>query len=174
MSVMALLLVFVMLSSVISPALAANTAKMKPIMTTERNELHKNIKIVKVDPALENATPYWIIIAAGSNSSTSLTKEEKIELKKFLKELWRKYRVKTIKDGDVTLITLNSKGLNLTQEEEAMLDKVAQAVNEYFRTNYGGDVGILWNVDTHQSIIYISCRKWGCERLLRWSCKRPC
>ncbi|HID65918.1 MAG TPA: RdgB/HAM1 family non-canonical purine NTP pyrophosphatase, partial [Aquificaceae bacterium] len=28
---------------------------MKPIMTTERNELHKNIKIVKVDPALENA-----------------------------------------------------------------------------------------------------------------------
>ena len=37
----------------------------------------------------------------------------------------------------------------------------ATTVNEYFRTNYGGDVGILWNVDTHQSIIYISCRKWG-------------
>ena len=153
--------------------MAANTAKMKPVMTTERYELYKNIKIVRVDPALENATPYWIIIAAGSmekgrsvtfkyiDSSTSLTKGEKIELKKFLKELWREYRVKTIKDGDVTLITLNSKGLNLTQEEEAMLDKVAQAVNEYFRTNYGGDVGILWNVDTHQSIIYISCRKWG-------------
>jgi len=32
----ALLFVFVMLSSVISPALAANTTKMKPIMTTER------------------------------------------------------------------------------------------------------------------------------------------
>ena len=52
------LLVFVMLSSVASSALAANTTKMRPVMTTERNELHKNIKIVKVDPALENATPY--------------------------------------------------------------------------------------------------------------------
>ena len=93
------------------------------------------------------------------DSSTNLTEEEKIELKKFVKELWRKYRVKTIKDGYISLITLNSKRLNLTQEEEAMLDKVAQAVNEYFRANYGGDVGILWNVDIHQSIIYILCRK---------------
>jgi len=64
------------------------------------------------------------------------------------------------------LITLDSKaGLNLTQEEKAMLEKVAQAVNEYFREKYvknkNGDVGILWNVDTHQSIIYVSCKKWG-------------
>ncbi len=42
-----------------------------------------------------------------------------------------------------------------------MLKKVIQAVNEYFRTKYSGDVGILWNVDTHQDIIYISCKKWG-------------
>jgi len=69
--------------------------------------------------------------------------------------------VKTIKDGYISLITLNSKRLNLTQEEEVMLDKITQAVNEYFRANYGGDVGILWNVDTHQSIIYILCRKWS-------------
>jgi len=54
---LAVLLVFVMLSSVASPVLAANTAKMKPVMTTERNELHKNIKIVGVDSALENETP---------------------------------------------------------------------------------------------------------------------
>ncbi|ADC65374.1 conserved hypothetical protein [Ferroglobus placidus DSM 10642] len=170
----AVLLVLVMLGSVVSPAMGATTAKMKPIPTTERMELHKNINIIKIDPALENATPYWIIIAAGSmekgravtfkyiDSSTSLTKEEKIELKKFVKELWKKYRVKTIKDGNITLITLNSKvEINLTQEEEAMLDKVVQAVNEYFRTKYGGVIGILWNVDTHQSIIYISCKKWG-------------
>jgi len=91
-----------------------------------------------------------------------LSEEEKIQLKKFVKELWRKYHVKTIRDGDTTLITLNSKAeINLTQEEEAMLEKVVQAVNEYFRTKYGGSVGILWNVDTHQSIIYISCKKWG-------------
>ncbi len=171
---LAVLLVLVMLGSVASPAMATNTTKIKPIPTTERIELHKNINIIKIDPALENATPYWIIIAAGSiekgraatfkyiDSSTNLTKEEKIELKKFVKELWRKYHVKTIKDGNTTLITLSSKtGINLTKEEEAMLEKVAQAVNEYFRTKYGGDVGILWNVDTHQSIIYISCKKWG-------------
>ncbi len=59
-------LVLVMLGSVVGPALAVNTAKMKPIIATERLELHKNINIIKIDPALKNATPYWIIIAAGS------------------------------------------------------------------------------------------------------------
>ncbi len=176
--IIGVLLVLVMLECVVSPVLATSTAKMKPIMRTERTELHKNINIIKVDPTLENATPYWIIIAAGSiekgravifkyiDSSTSLTKEEKIELKKFVKELWRKYRVKTIKDSNVTLITLSSKPeIKLTKEEKAMLERVAQAVNEYFEEKYiknkNGYVGILWNVDTHQSIIYISCKKWG-------------
>ena len=71
------------------------------------------------------------------DSSTSLTKEEKIELKKFMKELWRKYHVKVVKKGNVTLITLNSKaGINLTNEEKVMLEKVAQAMNEYFREKY--------------------------------------
>ena len=60
------LIVLVMLGSVVSPVVAVNTAKMKPIMTTERTELHKNINIIKIDPTLENATPYWIIIAAGT------------------------------------------------------------------------------------------------------------
>ena len=171
-------LILVMAGSVVSSAMAVNTVGMKPIIATERSELHKNINIVKVDPALKNATPYWIIIAAGSiekgraatikyiDSSTNLTKEEKVTLKKFVKELWRKYRVKTIKDGNVTLITLSSKaGINLTKEEEAMLERVAQAVNEYFREKYvrnkNGDVGILWNGNEHQSIIEISCNKWG-------------
>ena len=42
------LLVLVMLGSVVSPAMAASTAKMKPITTTERTELHKNINIIKL------------------------------------------------------------------------------------------------------------------------------
>lgn len=169
----ALLMVLVMLGSVVSLAMATAT-KMEPVMTTERNELNKNVNIIKIDPALKNKTPFWVFLAAGGmekgraatfeyiDSSSNLTKEEKTQLKKFLKEMWKKYRVKTTKEGDVTLITLDSKAeVNLTQEEEAMLDRVAQAVNEYFKAKYGGDVGILWNVDTHQSIIYISCKKWG-------------
>jgi hypothetical protein len=81
-----------------------------------------------------------------------------------VKELWKKYRVKSIKDGNVTLITLDSKtGMGLSEEEEAMLEKIAQAVNEYFKENYvdNGEVGILWAVSTHQSIIYSSCVKYG-------------
>jgi len=172
------LLVLVMLSSVASPVMATNTTKIKPIPTTERTELHKNINIVKVDPEIKNATPHWIIIAAGSaekgrsatfkyiDSSTNLTKKEKVELKKFVKELWRKYHVKTIKSSSVTLITFGSKTeINFTKEEKIMLDKVAQAVNEYFRGKYiknkNGEVGILWNGNEHQSIIEISCIKWG-------------
>ena len=66
-----------------------------------------------------------------------------------------------IKNGRMTLVTMGSKAeINLTKEE-AMLEKVARTVNEYFRAKYSGDAGILWNVDTHQSIIYISCKKWG-------------
>lgn len=45
-----------MLGSVVSPVMAVNTAKMKPIMTTERTELHKNINVIKIDPALKNAS----------------------------------------------------------------------------------------------------------------------
>jgi len=171
---LSLLLVLAVLGSIVSPVMAASEAKIKPIMITERKELHKNIKLIKIDPALKNATPYWIIIAAGSmekgravtfkyiDSSTNLPKEEKTELKKFVKELWRKYRVKTIKNGSVNLITLDSKArIDLTKEEEDMLKKVVQAVNEFFRARYDGDVGILCNADVHQNIIYISCKKWG-------------
>jgi len=136
--------------------------------------LHRDVNIVKVDPTLKNETPYWIIIAAGGtekgrvatfkyiDSSKLLTKKEKAELKEFVKKLWKKYPVKVIKNGRVTLITMSSKAkIDLTKDEEAMLKKIAQAVNEYFRTRYGGEVGILWNADTHQDIIYISCKKWG-------------
>lgn len=170
------LLVLVMLGSVVSPALAANIAKMKPMVVTERLELHKDVNIVKVDPTLKNETPYWIIIAAGGtekgraatfkyiDSSKFLTKKEKAELKEFVKKLWKKYPVKVIKNGRVTLITMSSKAkIDLTKDEETMLKKIAQAVNEYFRTRYGGEVGILWNADTHQDIIYISCKKWGVD-----------
>ncbi len=177
-SVVSLLLVLVMLGSVVSPVFAVSTPKMKPIMTIQRTELHKNVNIVKIDPILENATPYWMFIAAGStekgsvtilkyiDSSKNLTKRERVELKKFVRELWRKYRVKTIRNGNVTLITLNSKaGINLTNEEKVMLEKVAQAMNEYFREKYvknkNGNVGILWNGNEHKSIIRISCIKWG-------------
>jgi len=38
--------------------MAVNTAKMRPVIATERTELHKDINIIKIDPALKNATPY--------------------------------------------------------------------------------------------------------------------
>ena len=164
---MSLLLVLLVISSTTGVAM-----EIKPIMAKERVELHKDISIIKVDPALKNLTPYWVIIAAGSmengksaifkyiDSSKTLTKDEKLKLKKFVKELGKKYPVKIIKKGRVTLITL-AKYRKLTEEEKAMLRKVAQAVNEYFRTKYDGEVGILWNADIHQDIIYISCKKWG-------------
>jgi hypothetical protein len=50
-----LLLVLVVVGSSL-PVMAADTTKMKPIMTTERTELHKNINVIKIDPALKNAT----------------------------------------------------------------------------------------------------------------------
>ncbi len=93
----AVLLVLAMFGSA-ATAMATISTTQKPIPTTGRIELHKNINIIKIDPALENLTPYWIIIAAGSiekgravtfkyiDSSTSLLEKEKIDLKKFVKE----------------------------------------------------------------------------------------
>jgi hypothetical protein len=137
-----------MSSSAVMPVMAGGNLNLKPKMTTETTEMHKNIKIVKIDSTLKNVTPYWIIIAAGSveegklatfkyiDISTILTEEERLKLKKFVKELWKKYRVKTINNGDVTLITLDSgEVMNPTREKEAILVNITQAVNEYFRKN---------------------------------------
>ena len=159
-----------MLGNVVTPVMAAN--KTKTISSTDKM-IHENVKIIKFDPVLENATPYWIIIAAGAekqgrvavfkyiDSSANLTKEEKIELKKFMRELWKKYRVSSIKQGNVISVSVGSRVVELSEKDEEMLKKIAQAVDEYFRANYNDRAGILWNGGTHQSIIYYSCVKYG-------------
>jgi hypothetical protein len=87
--VLSLILVLVVLSSGVMPVMANNTAKIKQSPALGKEELHKDVNIIKFDLVLENATPYWIIIAAGImeqgrsavfkyiDSSTNLTKAEK-------------------------------------------------------------------------------------------------
>jgi len=170
--IVSLFLVLMMLCSLVTPVIAIKIAENSPIPVTEESKLHKDVEIIEIDPNLENLTPYWIIIAVGSeekgklatfkyiDSSKSLKDYEKEELKRFLQELWKKYPVKTIKDKNSTLITLESRTeIVLTEKDKIMLERVAMAVNEYFSSKY--EIGILWNVDTHQSIAFISCKKWG-------------
>jgi len=161
-----------LIGNLATPAIATKIAENRPIPVKEKSELHKDIEIIKIDPNLENLTPYWIIIAVGSeekgrlatfkyiDTSKSLKDYEKEELKRFLQELWKKYPVKTIRDKKSTLVTIESGNeILLTEEDKIMLERVAMAVNEYFSSKY--EIGILWNVDTHQSVAFISCKKWG-------------
>ncbi|WP_290623681.1 hypothetical protein [Archaeoglobus sp. UBA231] len=161
------LLALVVLGSM-GTAMAATNA-------TVAAEMHyKRVKIVKFDPVLENVTPYWIIIAAGASeegkkavfeyidSSKNLAEKEKLKLKKSIISLWKKYGVVKVKKGDITLITLKSGAKPMKEGENAILEKIAKAANEYFKERYveNGNVEVKWFTDVHQDMIYIACQKW--------------
>ncbi|MFO7967932.1 MAG: hypothetical protein R6U44_10085 [Archaeoglobaceae archaeon] len=169
----ALFIVLVMMVSATTPVLSANDIESKPIPVEKENKLPKNVKLVKIDQSIKNATPFWIILAAAKDgrgatfkyieSSAELTGDEKKELKSFMIELWNKYPIKFEKEDRITLIKFKKsvgKNVNLTDKENAKLGKVANTVSEYFEKSNGG-VGILWEPSTHRSITYISCNKWG-------------
>lgn len=71
--------------------------------------------------------------------------EEKKEMKKAMKDIWKRYSDQ------------------ITEQDNLMLDKVANETAEYLNDKYGsGNVGIKWSgPDMHGDIIHIACIKWG-------------
>ncbi|MFO7966951.1 MAG: hypothetical protein R6U44_05070 [Archaeoglobaceae archaeon] len=174
--VVALLLVLAMLGTIVSPVMATDDAgntKTKPIPAKEEDKPNKNAKILIVDQAIKEATPYWILLAASKKEqkvlfeyidNCNLTEEETERMKEFMSEMWNEYPVKFVKRGKVTTIIFDTEESNvkLTEDENAMLGQIAKAVIEYKESNTGsGEIGILWYGSTHRSIAYISCIKWG-------------
>lgn len=174
--VVSVLLVLVMLSSAVMPAMATEALTGEPKRSANSGLQYKKVRIVKFDSMLENATPYWIIIAAGASekgrkavfeyieSSKNLTEKEKVMLKESMKRIWKKYKVVEMRKDDVTVITLLEKSqTTIPKNEEIVLEKIAQTVNEYFKKYRSENVRVKWFTDVHGDMIYIACQKWGID-----------
>lgn len=156
----ALLAAILLVSMAFVPTVSAEVLTedtVKEIVTTDQPELIPeplpDIVVDAVSVAEQN--PYWYLLEADNEQQKTLfeyidnsyvSKKEKQEMKKAMKDIWRRYPDK------------------LTEEDDIMLEKVAVATAEYLNDKYGsGDVSILWTQTPHQDIIYIACTKWGVD-----------
>ncbi|MGA9188399.1 MAG: hypothetical protein WB014_07535 [Methanosarcina sp.] len=112
--------------------------------------------------------PYWYLLEADENQqkiffsyidNCYVSDEEKKEMKKEMKDIWKKYPDK------------------ITEEDYHTLEKIDKATFEYLNDKYGNseylndkygnkDIGIQWSVDdtntgTHNKMTYSACRKTG-------------
>jgi len=102
--------------------------------------------------------PYWYLLEADENQqkiffnyidNCYVSNEEKKEMKKEMKDIWKKHPDK------------------ITEEDYHTLEKIDKATSEYLNDKYGNkDIGIQWSVDntntgTHNKMTYSACRKMG-------------
>ena len=156
----ALLAVMLIMSMALVPAVSAaealNENTFPEIVTTELPELiAEPLPELPVNSA--SATehhPYWYLIEADNKEQKTLfeyidnsyvSKEEKQEMKKGMKDIWHRYPDQ------------------ITEEDNVMLERVETATAEYLNDVYGKkDVGAAWSSNTvHPDLIYIATTKWG-------------
>lgn len=99
--------------------------------------------------------PYWYLVEADKEEQKILfnyidncyvTKEEKNEMKKAMKDIWKK---------DPS---------ELTNDDYEILGKIENATSEYLNDEYGCDeIEIKWAGDDHEDMIYRAVRKWGID-----------
>jgi hypothetical protein len=134
-----------------------------------------------IDPRIENSTANWEYLVAtpqekqnllDSLEQTKLTIDDKKNTKEELKEIWKKYPVKFVKDGNTTRIVfdLPDKNINLKANETLILLKTEQAITEPIIENMvsskiSSDQSDLitpkWAGPEHNNFIYYSLQYWG-------------
>jgi hypothetical protein len=91
------------------------------------------------DPALVNATPYWVYLTAGKKEQQALTdyirnadipQKKKTEWISFLQAIWKKYPLKFTQKGSSATITLMKpqKEYSLTKKEAATFAEIDDQV----------------------------------------------
>ncbi|MDI6877714.1 MAG: hypothetical protein QMC96_13215 [Methanomicrobiales archaeon] len=137
----------------------------------EITELHKDIPLIMYDPAIKNATPYWILLVGDTEGqkvrlsyieNSGATGEEKKLMKEFLNDIWKKYPVEFIKNGKDTYIQFDLKDQNvkLTEEENSRLEWINKAITGYLNEKYGISISPKWwGNPGHSDIAYITCTK---------------
>jgi hypothetical protein len=161
--------VLVVLGSGVMPVMAGSGQKVdvESFAERDRSSNPNKIELIIIDQIFET-TPYGFFIAAGATEEgrkatffyideSSFSKKEKKELKDFMRSIWKKYDVRIEHKGGEVLITTDSKELNLSKEEEAMFEKFAKAVDEFWQKN---GVESKWLISQHQDIIRVATQKW--------------
>jgi len=151
-------------------SVAAEDQVPQPYEENERT-LSSDFEIIQISDEIKNSTPYWILLAADEPeqktvlewiSNLAVPKDEKERMNSFMKDLWEKYPVSLENESNIIHIGFNSENshVKLTEEENAMLEKVSLAIAEYQSVAYESD-SPKWHGGQHWDIIYLSVKKWG-------------
>ncbi|KXS40851.1 MAG: hypothetical protein AWU59_2363 [Methanolobus sp. T82-4] len=99
--------------------------------------------------------PYWYLLEADKQEQKILfdyidncyvTSVEKEEMKKAIKDIWKRYPSQ------------------LTEDDYEILGKIEKSTAEYLNDKYGYDeIGVKWSGDDHEDMIYRAVRKWGID-----------
>jgi hypothetical protein len=149
-----LFLTMLLVNTLLVSAMSAETLTEKTnVMAIEEIECSipepEPIITLNVTPKL----PYWYLLEADDKEKKILfgyidncyvSDEEKKEMKKVMKDIWKRYPDQ------------------ITKEDNLTLEKVDKATAEYLNEKYGNNgIGIKWVDKTHNNIAYYACRKMG-------------
>jgi hypothetical protein len=122
---------------------------------------------LSIDPALVNASPYWIYLAAGKKEQLALIDylwnsdvpaKKKTEWIQFLQTMWKKYPLKFESDGSsATLKPLKPlKEYALTKKESATFAEIDRMIAVDMENIAEQQVGVRWYFDQHKAFMDIA------------------
>lgn len=176
LQVFPMLLVLLLMSMVVIPVFAyaeERTEISRPVEISDSLTLQSQVLTPQISSDIINATPHWYLLAADAkgqkNALNDLNKcdisdEEKAQMKEYLLKLWAKYPVSKVNNKGDVCVTFNKKCgiVQLTTDEEQMLEKIDKTLAAYLNEKYDGTISVKWVADPcHQDMIEIACLKWG-------------
>jgi len=113
-----------------------------------------------IDPALVNATPYWVYLAAGKKEqqglvnyirNSSVSQKKKMEWIQFLQAEWKKYPMKFIRRGSSATITLArpAKEYSLTKKEVATFAEIDDQITVDMKQTASQGIHPMFAGDQH-------------------------
>ena len=120
-----------------------------------------------IDPALVNATPYWIYLAAGKKEQLALidyirksdaSSKKKDEWIQFLQVTWKKYPLKFLKKGSfATLKSLNPvQEYALTKQEVVTFAEIDKMIAADMENTAEQEGDLRWYFDQHKAFMEIA------------------
>lgn len=168
--IVSVLLAVLLTLTAVMPVTAVESDEDKLVMLPvgDTTGLITDIDLIVIDPALKEITPYYSFIAVNDDekkilcsyiTNSYVSKDEKEAMHLFMEELWQKYPIKFVKEGSVTYRMLDNDVKNiLSDEDNAMLEKIGRAAGEYLKSQYD-DEGMRWGNYPHMDIIHRACKQ---------------
>jgi hypothetical protein len=122
-----------------------------------------------IDPALVNATPYWVYLAAGKKEqqalidyirNADLPSKKKTEWVQFLQVTWKKYPLKFVKTGSSAILTPVKplKEYSLTKNEAATFAGIDGLIAADITNTASQEIHPMFAGDQHKDIVKIALK----------------